>query len=97
MKTFPFCDTERKMEQSVFFWADDPGSAYPIPCEGASNIGYTFSRVASENSRIDPSSLMLFVSYTNKIKTITQSRLIDGHALIGYIGGYVGLLLGNIR
>ena len=94
---FPICDTKTKMEQSVFFWADDPGSTYPIPCEGASNIGYTFSSVASDNSRIDPSSLMLFVSYTNKIKTITQSRLIDGHSLIGYIGGYVGLLLGIIR
>ena len=88
------------MEQSVFSWADDPGSTYPIPCEGASNIGYTFSSMALsslEMSGMDPSSLVLFVSKTNKIKTITQSRLIDGHALDGYIGGYVGLLLGIIR
>ena len=97
---FPICDTKTKMEQSVFSWADDPGSTYPIPCEGASNIGYTFSssgKTSEISGRIPSSSLVLSVSYTNKIKTITQSRLIDGHALVGYIGGYVGLLLGIIR
>ena len=97
---FPICDTKTKMEQSVFSWANDPGSTYPIPCEGASNIGYTFSSMAFSTlniSRMDPSSLILYVSYTSKMKTITQSRLIDGHALVGYIGGYVGLLLGTIQ
>ena len=86
---FPICDTQTKMEESVFFWME---STYPSPCEGASNIGYTFSTV--QNSIHDPSLLILLVSYTNKIKIITQSRLIDGQALVGYIGGYVGLFLG---
>ena len=93
---FPICDTETTMKQSAFSWTD-PG-LYPIPCEGASNIGYPFSSLEIQaSSLLDLSLLTLFVTYTNKIKIITQSRLIDEQALIGYIGGYVGLLLGIIR
>ena len=91
---FPICGTQEKMKQSFFKWPDATYK-YPTPCEGASNIGYEFYNVKFQEQFFDPASLMVSVSYTNKIKIISQSRLIDGQALIGYIGGYVGLLLGK--
>ena len=93
-ENFPVCDTQVKMQQSIVKWPDATYK-YPTPCEGASNIGYKFYNVPFPEHIYNPSSLMISVSYTNKIKIISQSRLIDGQALIGYIGGYVGLLLGK--
>ena len=95
---YPICDTQEKMKQSIFNWPD-AAYKYPSPCVGASNIGYRFSTIANniylEYRNLDPSSLTIAFSYTNNIKIISQSRLIDGQALVGYIGGYVGLLLGT--
>ena len=93
-ENFPVCDTQVKMKQSIVKWPDATYK-YPTPCEGASNIGFKFYDVPFPGHIFNPSSLMISVSYTNKIKIISQSRLIDGQALIGYIGGYVGLLLGK--
>ena len=93
---FPICDTQEKMKQSIYNWPDATYK-YPTPCVGASHIGYRFSTIAYQDSFQDPSSLVIAMSYTNKIKIVSQSRLVDGQALIGYIGGYVGLLLGKIK
>ena len=42
-------------------------------------------------------SMMMFgVQYPEEIKIITQSKEVDVHALIGNIGGYIGLFLGNL-
>ena len=38
----------------------------------------------------------LSVSYPNEWKIIRQSQAVDVHALIGNIGGYIGLFLGKI-
>ena len=87
-----------KMKESIFDWRY-ASRKYPTPCETATNIGYTFSSVATQDYNPDssPSSLSILLTYTNKIKIISQSRLIDGQALVGYIGGYVGLFLGTIK
>ena len=37
----------------------------------------------------------LLISYPDKIKVITQLKSVDAHMLIGNIGGYIGLFLGN--
>ena len=36
----------------------------------------------------------LTLALLSKWKIITQSQAVDVHALIGYIGGYIGLFLG---
>ena len=95
-KNLQICKTKSKMKESVFDW-EYASNKYPPPCETASNIGYTFSSVATQDKYVDPSSLSIFLTYTNKIKIISQSRLIDGQALVGYIGGYVGLFLGTLK
>ena len=96
-ENFPICYTQAKIKQSIFNWPD-AAHKYPAPCEGKSQIGYSSLRVEYQKDiGIDPSSLMINVQYARKIKIISQSRLIDGQALVGYIGGYVGLLLGTIN
>ena len=98
MKTnenFSICETQFKMKQAILDW---PAVSYnyDTPCEGKSHIGYRVSNAAYTDEEVDPLSMILYVSYTNTIKIISQSRMIDGQALIGYIGGYVGLLLGTM-
>ena len=40
--------------------------------------------------------LVVSVQYPEQAKIITQSRAVDFNALIGNIGGYIGLFLGMI-
>ena len=97
MKTnenFSICETQIKMKQSVLNWPDEAYN-YDAPCQGKSHIGYRVSNAVYTDEEVDPLSLIVYVSYTNTIKMISQSRMIDGQALVGYIGGYVGLLLGT--
>ena len=98
MKTnenFSICETQLKMKQTILNWPD-VAYDYDAPCEGKSHIGYRVSNVEYTDKEINPLSMSVYVSYTNTVKIISQSRMIDGQALIGYIGGYVGLLLGTI-
>ena len=44
----------------------------------------------------NPGSWRLLVAYPEEVKIITQSKDIDVHSLIGNIGGYLGLFLGEI-
>ena len=95
-ENFKTCDTQEKMKESIMDW-QYASNTYPAPCETASNIGYTFTTIATKTLSIEPSSLMIGLGYPKKIKIISQSRLIDEQALVGYIGGYVGLILGTIQ
>ena len=44
----------------------------------------------------DFNGLNISVSYPNLMKVISQEQDVDVHALIGNIGGYIGLFLGKI-
>ena len=39
----------------------------------------------------------IHIGYPKKMKMITQQQAIDIHALIGNIGGYIGLFLGEFK
>ena len=62
------------------------------PCQGMPRIDFTYA------DKIPPLKGMFIVTiaYPQEIKVITQSRAVDGNALIGNIGGYIGLFLGSI-
>ena len=92
-KNFSICDSRTKMEDSIFLWYEY-GNKYPPPCHGISSI-VSFVHEMSSFILQDPSALGIYVTYPDKIKLITQSKKVDGESLIGYIGGYVGLFLGN--
>ena len=67
---------------------------YTPPCEEMAHI--SFKSIKSEvtgNFGLYPIS----VKYPKKAKMITQQQAIDIHALIGNIGGYIGLFLGMLK
>ena len=69
----------------------------PIPCQEIPNIAYKHTVVgtnASEFSKFPVREFPIFISFPDQIKVISQSQAIDIHALIGNIGGYIGLFLG---
>ena len=42
-----------------------------------------------------PDTLQLIITYPKTTRIVTQLRSVDLHALIGNIGGYIGLFLGK--
>ena len=45
--------------------------------------------------KVDQNWLTFGIEYPKEVKVISQSKEVDGHALIGNIGGYIGLFLGT--
>ena len=95
----PSCSSKEQMTAFPFTKrSDDYGK--PEPCEGLETIDYEFEEHLTENF-IDEASLYIngyfwFGLYIpdQKFKEIVQIKDIDINTLIGYIGGYIGLILG---
>ena len=66
---------------------------FPVPCEEMSNIVYTVDKL----ERSGVKSPELYFSYPYRTKVIQQVKAVDLQALIGNIGGYIGLLLGKME
>ena len=63
----------------------------PTACERLSEVRKTVG------SRPDfLGNWILMIKYPEEVKIITQSQDVDVHSLIGNIGGYLGLFLGNL-
>ena len=61
------------------------------PCEEMPHISFKQIRTEIRDSfGLYP----ILVKYPKKVKMITQQQALDIHALIGNIGGYIGLFLG---
>lgn len=87
---FPIC---RKHEDLKTFQNMDSKLAdNPIPpCHEMSHVSYKHNK--EEKNQTIPH---VFLSYPKYIKEISQEQKIDHHALIGNIGGYIGLFLGML-
>ena len=84
------------MSESIFEFTE-AGKDGLVPCQELSQYSFILNKFnASEDPTLDPSTLTLFIQYPDNMKVITQSRLIGLHAIIGYIGGYIGLFLGRL-
>ena len=99
-KNFSICNTKTKLQTSIFNY-ELAEQEYPPPCQGISNLASKRAKISTKHApknftSLDQLLLKLYVGYTDQMKVITQSRLIDSQALIGYIGGYVGLFLGKL-
>ena len=55
------------------------------------------SKLGALNYPGSPGEWMVSIKYPNFVKTINQAKEVDFHTLIGNIGGYIGLFLGNIQ
>ena len=66
-----------------------------IACERMSKIYWVYEE---HNYEHDKNATWSFsITYPDYARVIIQSKEVDIHTLVGNIGGYVGLFLGNIR
>ena len=102
-----FCSSKDQIASSLFSLRFDEYNVYP-PCQGMEKIDYSFEDHVYEEKDISWNTTMacdtcntsdgtfwfeLYI-YDQKFKEIVQIKAIDVNGLIGYIGGYIGLILG---
>ena len=95
-KNFSICDTKNKMQESIFTVMPLP-KKFNVPCQAISSMSYILSSMPDNSwtgEILKTGKISLGITYTKNFKIITQSQKVDLQALIGYIGGYVGLFLG---
>ena len=89
---FPICKTQTEIKDAIYSFMNIRKKYIPIACERISRVyhydddGYHFK---------DDSMWAFSMIYPEHIRVITQSKEVDVHSLIGNIGGYVGLFLGD--
>ena len=64
---------------------------YPKACQRISKVDVS---TAFDGDSVAEGYLTIILEYPAEAKIITQSKEMDGHALIGNIGAYIGLFLG---
>ena len=91
-KKKPACNTSEEMVHSKYEMNELRNKYFPQPCLELSNVVSSMNIITDSNG----TSPKLLVGYPDKIKVITQLKSVDAHMLIGNIGGYIGLFLGNV-
>ena len=92
-QSFPICNTQEKMKKSMYKFHNVRDEYCPKACHRISKLPFTNQRVFS----VENISLVwtLTIAYPDDVRIITQYQEVDVHCLIGNIGGYIGLFLGN--
>ena len=90
---FPTCKTQKELKDAIYDFNKIRKKYIPIACERISRIYYI--REWSNHDHGD-STWVFSMLYPDYIRVITQSKEVDVHSLIGNIGGYVGLFLGDL-
>lgn len=94
-----FCTSKDQIVSSQFSLRSDDYGIHP-PCQGMEKIDYIFEDLVNEENDImwnqtwDDGFWFGLYIYDQKFKEISQIKAIDVNGLIGYIGGYIGLILG---
>ena len=92
---FPICDTQEQIMEGKYEYKDVRNKYYPKACVRTSKLGiHAKATTLPKDSYVDDWNLMII--YPEEVRLITQSKEIDVHTLIGNIGAYIGLFLGNI-
>ena len=65
------------------------------PCQEIINVEIGYIDMVQDYNVSDEGPLILHIQYPDQMKIITQAPSVDLHALIGNIGGYIGLFLGR--
>ena len=89
------CSTKEEMANSALRLRFDDYGKHP-PCHGMAKIYFTFEEQELGGSSWNRPGYFWIGIYVRdpKLKEIIQIKAIDLNGLIGYIGGYVGLILG---
>ena len=91
-KDFPTCNNEDDIRRSAYKFNEVRLMYYPKACWRISKLDYS----KQLNFKFNRDKYWKFtVQYPEDIKIVTQSKEVDEHALVGNIGGYIGLFLGT--
>ena len=93
-KQYPFCQNKEMVQKASYEFKDLSEKYYPKSCKRISKMD--FDMYINPVTKFGLSIMMFGVQYPEEIKIITQSKEVDVHSLIGNIGGYIGLFLGNL-
>ena len=93
---FPKCSTKESLRESYYDYKTVRNKYYPASCQRLSKITYEVSKKNWEIDGFENGNWGFGLIYPDHIRIITQSKEVDIHSLIGNIGGYIGLFLGNI-
>jgi len=88
---YPFCSTINDTKKWYDIWTTLKNDADYLPCQTMPRIDFSLTQTGY---KVPKGSLLVSVAYSEQVKVITQSRAVDFNALIGNIGGYIGLFLG---
>ena len=94
----PICRNKTEIKKCTYNYITAREIYYPPACHRISKISVIVQGrpYAEETLKAHRHSWNLLIRYPkNWIKVIQQSKEVDAHSLIGNIGGYVGLFLGN--
>ena len=93
--TFPTCNSQEKIKEAIYEFKSIRNKYYPKACTRTSKIAFHQQGWKhSEDEEVDYWDLT--IAYPEEVRLITQSKEVDVHTLIGNIGGYIGLFLGNL-
>ena len=93
--SIPSCSTQDQIQRSLFTIRLDNYGKYP-PCQGIEKVDYHYQEPSMKNtvwSGFGKFWIGLFLN-NQKFKEVEQTQKIDLNGLVGYIGGYIGLILG---
>ena len=97
---FSLCGTQKKLKDSLFERLYQP-HRYSPPCQSISRIDSKYDLYPKEDGQnfvpTQTTWYSLIINYPDNMKVITQAQAVDFQALVGYVGGYVGLFLGNYQ
>ena len=99
---YPRCGTQDEIRSCIYSYDDVRNKYYASACQRMAKVRISFEyynqypKYPNYTEGILPTeSFALGFKYPEYAKIITQSKEVDIHGLVGNIGGYVGLFLGN--
>ena len=95
-KGLPTCDTSEKIQNSLFQYQIARTNYCPICCQRLSRVSYRTTWIDTvEDFKANEGEFVIGIIYPQHFRTIELNKEVDIHSLIGNVGGYVGLFLGN--
>ena len=91
IKGIPKCSTKNSIARAIYDYPNVRTHYLPASCQRISRMDTDMDQ---RKSRQADGVFSIHITYPEYARIITQSKDVDIHALIGNIGGYVGLFLG---
>ena len=94
-KNFPNCYNETNFKRwQTWIGSVRESNSENLPCQTMPRIDFKVMHDIYSNNN---DTIQISIGYPDEFKIITQSRAVGIGALIGNIGGYIGLFLGNLN